>query len=72
MKRGVHRMRISKKKLMIAQAKALLGNRELAELASVSPNTIVIAGKVDMQPVTIGKIAKALGVEVTDIIEEEN
>ena len=57
---------------MIAQAKALLGNRELAELASVSPNTIVIAGKVDMQPVTIGKIAKALGVEVTDIIEEEN
>ena len=65
-------MRISKKKLMIAQAKALLGNRELAELASVSPNTIVIAGKVDMQPVTIGKIAKALGVEVTDIIEEEN
>lgn len=56
---------------MIAQAKALLGNRELAELASVSPNTIVVAGKVDMQPVTIGKIAKALGVEVTDIIEEE-
>ena len=64
-------MRISKNKLMIAQAKALLGNRELAELASVSPNTIVVAGKVDMQPVTIGKIAKALGVEVTDIIEEE-
>ena len=45
-------------------------NKELASLAKVSPNTIVTAGKVDMQPVTIGRIAKALGVEVTEILEE--
>jgi len=63
-------MRISKSKLKIAQAKAVIGNKELASLAKVSPNTIVTAGKVDMQPVTIGRIAKALGVEVTEILEE--
>ncbi len=63
-------MRISKSKLKIAQAKAVIGNKELAALAKVSPNTIVTAGKVDMQPVTIGRIAKALGVEVTEILEE--
>lgn len=62
-------MRLNKDKLLIAQARALLNNKELAAAASISANTLVIAGKANIQPSTAGKIAKALGVDVTEIIE---
>ena len=47
----------------------MLSNKKLAAAANISTNTIVIAGKADIQPATAGKIAKALGVDVTEIIE---
>lgn len=62
-------MRLDKAKLTIAQARAVLSNKKLAAAANISTNTIVIAGKADIQPATAGKIAKALGVDVTEIIE---
>lgn len=64
-------MRIDKEKLKLAQARAMLGNKELAAAAKVSTNTLVTAGKVNILPATVGKIANALGVDVTEIIEDK-
>ena len=64
-------MRISKEKLAIAQAKAMLDSKNLAKKANVSINSVLQVGKYNMQPVTVGKIAKALNVYVTEIIELE-
>lgn len=64
-------MRIDKDKLKLAQARAMLGNKELAAAAKVSTNSLVTAGKANFSPVTVGKIAKALGVDVTEIIEDK-
>jgi hypothetical protein len=64
-------MRIDRDKLKLAQARAMLGNKELAAAAKVSTNTLVTAGKVNVMPATVGKIAKALGVDVTEIIEDK-
>lgn len=64
-------MRIDRNKLKLAQARAMLGNKELAAAAKISANTLVTAGKVNVLPATVGKIAKALGVDVTEIIEDK-
>jgi hypothetical protein len=64
-------LRISKEKLAIAQAKAMLDSKNLAKKANVSINSVLQVGKYNMQPVTVGKIAKALNVDVTEIIELE-
>ena len=64
-------MRIDRNKLKLAQARAMLGNKELAATAKISANTLVTAGKVNVMPATVGKIAKALGVDVTEIIEDK-
>lgn len=64
-------MRIDKEKLKLAQARAMLGNKELAAAAKISANTLVTAGKANILPATVGKIANALGVDVTEIIEDK-
>ena len=64
-------MRIDRDKLKLAQARAMLGNKELAAAAKVSTNSLVTAGKANFSPVTVGKIAKALGVDVTEILEDK-
>ncbi len=64
-------MKISKEKLAIAQARAMLSNKELAAAAKVSTSSLVAAGKANFSPTTVGKIAKALGVDVTEIIEDK-
>ena len=64
-------MRIDRNKLKLAQARAMLGNKKLAAAAKISANTLVTAGKVNVLPATVGKIAKALGVDVTEIIEDK-
>lgn len=64
-------MRINRDKLKLAQARAMLGNKELAAVAKISANTLVKAGKANVMPAIAGKIAKALGVDVTEIIEDK-
>lgn len=64
-------MRINRDKLKLAQARVMLSNKELAAVAKISANTLVKAGKVNVMPATAGKIAKALGVDVTEIIEDK-
>lgn len=65
-------MKIDKKKLNIVMARMCLSTSEIAEKAGMPKPTLsgAIAGK-PVKPWTAGKIAKALGVDVTDIIETE-
>ena len=66
-------MKISKSKLNIALARKQWNQRDLRDNSVVSTQTIlnVNNGK-SVLPATVGKIAAALGVDVTEIIEEED
>ncbi|MDY4483327.1 MAG: helix-turn-helix transcriptional regulator [Butyricicoccus porcorum] len=66
------RLRINIDKCRIACARLCINQKELAELAGVPKSTIGNAFKRQgASPATIGKIAKALGVDVLEIIEQE-
>lgn len=65
-------MKLDRKKYMLARARACMGQKDL-EAAGIPKGTLCrIVGGGDMRPETAGKIAKALGVDVTEIIETEN
>ncbi len=64
-------MKIDKQKYMIARARACMGQKEL-EAAGIPKGTLCRAMRDNLRPETVGKIAKALGVDVTEIIETEN
>lgn len=63
-------MKADKKKLELAMARACMSINELQAKADMPRPTInnVLYGK-SIRPNTVGKIAKALGVDVTEIIE---
>ena len=63
-------MKINKAKLDLALARACMNPRQLRE--SVSPQTIMRAreGK-DIKQASVGRIARALGVDVAEIIDTE-
>lgn len=63
-------MKINKEKYMLARARACMGQKEL-EAAGISKGTLCRVMKEEARPETIGKIAKALGVDVTEIIESK-
>ena len=63
-------MKISKNKLNVALARKQWNQRDLRDNAVVSSQTILNKGK-EIMPATVGKIAAALGVDVTEIIEDE-
>lgn len=64
-------MKINKQKLQVAMANACLSMDDLVALAEVSRVSIskYLSGKRQPKPKTVGKIAKALNVPVTEIIE---
>lgn len=65
-------MKISKSKLNIALARNQWNQRDLRDNAIVSAQTILNLNKgKSVMPATVGKIAAALGVDVTEIIEDE-
>lgn len=65
-------MKLDRKKYMLARARACMGQKDL-EAAGIPRGTLCrIVGGGDMRPETAGKIAKALGVDVTAIIETED
>lgn len=64
-------MRIDRQKYMIARARACMGQKELVE-AGIPKGTLCRMLKKDIKPETAEKIAKALGVDVLDIIEAED
>lgn len=66
-------MKISKSKLNIALARKQWNQRDLRDNAIVSAQTILNLNKgKSVMPATVGKIAAALGVDVTEIIEDED
>lgn len=64
-------MRISKKKLDIAIANAGITKKELAKKSGVNACIIASIAKQSRTPKTVGKIAKALSCNVTDLLEDE-
>ena len=62
-------MKVNREKYMLARARACMGQKDL-EAAGIPKGTLCrIIGGDDSRPETIGKIARALGVDVTEIIE---
>ena len=66
-------MKISKPKLNIALARKSWNLRDLRDHCTVSAQTCrnINIGK-SVMPSTVGKIAAALGVDVTELIEKED
>lgn len=64
-------MKLDRKKYMIARARACMGQKDL-EAAGIPKGTLCRALRSEVKPETAGKIAKALGCDVTEIIEIEN
>ena len=65
-------MKISKSKLDIALARKQWNQRDLRDNAVVSSQTTLNINKGPIMPATAGRIAAALGVDVAEIIEQEN
>ena len=59
-------------KLRLAMARACMNPQDLAKAAEMPPQTIngVLRGR-SIRPATIGRIARALGVDVAEIIVKE-
>lgn len=66
-------VRANRIKLEIAMEKACMDTKDLQESIGMSRPTVncVISGR-NVRPGTIGKIARTLGVDVVEILEEEN
>lgn len=64
-------MKIDKEKYMLARARACMGTKDLVS-AGIPRGTLSKIFREDIRPETAGKIAKALGVDVTEIIETED
>lgn len=64
-------MKLDRKKYELAKARACKGQKEL-EAAGIPRGTLCrIIGGGNARPETLGRIAKVLGVDVTEIIENE-
>ena len=72
-RKGGEFLKISNKKLVVAMANRCVSQDEVAKAAGVNPMTISRArnGQGNIQPSTIGKIAKALNVQVEELLEDE-
>lgn len=64
-------MKLNKNALELARARNCMTVKDLAAAAKVSTATICSHGDMEVFPATAGKIAKALNVDVTEIIEDE-
>ena len=66
-------MKANKNKLRLAMARACMNPQDLAKAAEMPPQTVngVLRGR-SVRPATLGRIAKALGVDPTEILEKED
>lgn len=65
-------MNINKHKFEIAIANACMLNKELSEKSGIRQETIArIKNGANVSPITVGKIAKTLGVTVQELIETD-
>lgn len=65
-------MKVNRSKLELSMARACMTSAELPKVAGLPRPTFqnAVVGK-SVRPATVGKIAKALGVDPVDIIETE-
>ena len=69
--REVNNLKINKAKLEIAMARAELNRNTLAEKAGMPIPTICnVYSRGTCKPATAGRIAKALGCDITEILED--
>ena len=65
-------MKVNKKALQLAMARACLNRRELAEKAGIPEPTLQGAiSRCSVRPATLGQVARALGVDPLEIMEQE-
>jgi len=66
------RMKVNKRKLELSMARACMNTAELIKATGMPRPTVnnAITGR-DVRPGTLGRIARALGIDVTEILEEE-
>lgn len=64
-------MRLNREKYMFARARACMGQKDL-EAAGIPKGTLCRALRNEVRPETIGKIARALKCDVSDIVDTEN
>lgn len=71
-KKGSVPMRIDNKKLALAVSRACINSKELCEKAGIGKQTLINikSGARTPKPSTIGRIARALHIDVTEILEE--
>lgn len=63
-------MKLDKDKIKILMARKCWGRSDLAKAYGVSPSRInIILGAAEVSTVVVGRMAAALGVDVTEIIE---
>ena len=69
---GESQMKVDRKKLELAMARACMNSADLPAAAGLPRPTVqnAIVGK-GVRPGTLGRIAKALGVDPAEIIREE-
>lgn len=60
-------MKLDRKAFDFARARKCIGINKLAKEANVGSNTIYAGFERDIDPVTIGKLARVLDVDVTNI-----
>lgn len=67
-------MKLDPKKLQFLMAVKCMEVKKLSKISGLHECTIskIKIGSQNAKPVTIGKIAKALEVDVTELIEQEN
>lgn len=67
-------MKIDIKKFELLLAKNSISTREISKLSCLEETTVIRIrkGQTNVMPVTIGKIARALKVDVTDLLQTEN
>ena len=60
-------------KLRLAMARACMNPQDLAKAAEMPPQTVngVLRGR-SVRPATLGRIAKALGVDPSELLKEED
>lgn len=65
-------MKVDNRKFQIAMARACMNVDDVVKAANMPRPTVnnAIQGR-SIRPATVGRIAKALGVDVTEIIKEE-
>lgn len=65
-------MKANINKLRLAMARACMNPQDLAKAAEMPPQTVngVLRGR-SVRPATLGRIAKALGVDPAEIVKEE-